>query len=50
MIQPTSRVFDYIELFYNATRLHSKLGCVSPLECEYGFGRTQSLSSQAPPR
>ena len=22
------RVFDYIELFYNSTRLHSKLGCV----------------------
>lgn len=44
------RVFDYIELFYNSTRLHSKLGCVSPLEFEYAYERTQSLSSQATPR
>jgi len=27
-------VFDYIELFYNATRRHSTLGYVSPIEFE----------------
>ena len=27
-------VFDYIERFYNPTRCHSTLGCVSPIEFE----------------
>jgi transposase InsO family protein len=24
------QVFDYIEVYYNRKRLHSKLGCLSP--------------------
>lgn len=27
-------VFDYIEIFYNATRRHSTLGMLSPAEYE----------------
>src|SRR5215213_4627519 len=27
-------VFDYIERFYNATRRHSTIGYLSPVECE----------------
>jgi putative transposase len=29
-----SAVFDYIEIFYNATRRHSTLGMLSPAEYE----------------
>jgi transposase InsO family protein len=36
-------VFEYIELFYNATRRHSTLGMVSPAEFEQ---TTQSLDQQ----
>jgi putative transposase len=31
-------VFDYIERFYNATRRHSTIGCVSPVEFERNVG------------
>ena len=30
-------VFDYIETFYNPTRLHSALGYLSPLEFEHSL-------------
>ncbi len=29
-----SAVFDYIEIFYNATRRHSTLGMLSPVDYE----------------
>ena len=32
--QARAAIFDYIELFYNRTRLHSSLGYVSPLAFE----------------
>ena len=30
-------LFDYIEVFYNRQRLHSKLGYLSPLDYEQQF-------------
>ena len=30
----SSEVFEYIEIFYNATRRHSTLGMLSPIEFE----------------
>lgn len=44
------RVFDYIESFYNRTRLHSRLGYMSPLEYETAHGHSDSVASQATPR
>jgi transposase InsO family protein len=35
-------VFDYIETFYNRTRLHSSLGYVSPLSFESNLTKTKS--------
>ena len=35
--QARADVFDYIERFYNPTRKHSTLGCVSPIN----FGKAQ---------
>ena len=32
--KPHSAIFDYIEAFYNRTRLHSSLGYVSPVTFE----------------
>jgi putative transposase len=32
-------LFDYIEVFYNRTRLHSHLGHVSPDECENRYSQ-----------
>jgi transposase InsO family protein len=48
--QARGRVFDYLESFYNRTRLHSRLGYMSPLEYETAHGRSDSVSSQATPR
>ena len=31
-------VFDYIECFYNPTRRHSTLGCLSPIDFEMEAG------------
>jgi transposase InsO family protein len=42
-------VFDYIETFYNPTRLHSSLGYRSPRDCEQCSPRTNHHSPAAPP-
>jgi putative transposase len=33
-----ANVFDYIELFYNATRRHSTIGYLGPVELECKVG------------
>ena len=33
-------MFEYIEIFYNRQRRHSKLGYVSPIEHELRFNQT----------
>jgi len=33
-------IFEYIEIFYNRQRRHSKLGYVSPIEHELHFHQT----------
>jgi transposase InsO family protein len=35
-------LFDYIESFYNRTRLHSSLGYVSPVAFEHQLNQTKS--------
>ena len=36
--KPSADVFDYIELFYNASRRHSRLQYLSPVEFERQAG------------
>jgi transposase InsO family protein len=38
----TSEVFEYIEAFYNATRRHSTLGYLSPIQYEETLSPTTS--------
>lgn len=38
-------VFDYIEIFYNATRRHSTLGMLSPVRYEERYSLTQPNNS-----
>ena len=40
---PRSAIFDYIETFYNRTRLHSSLGYLSPVQFESQTIKTKSL-------
>jgi transposase InsO family protein len=35
--QARTAIFDFIESYYNRTRLHSALGYKSPLDCEYSL-------------
>lgn len=37
MTEARLAIFDYIEVFYNRIRLHSKLGYKSPAEFEKSF-------------
>jgi transposase InsO family protein len=41
-----TKLFDYIEVFYNQTRLHSSLGYVSPAEFERAITSKQAITSQ----
>ena len=34
-----SKLFEYIEIFYNRKRRHSYLGLVSPMEFEYKYNQ-----------
>lgn len=38
-------IVDYIETFYNASRIHSSLGDFSPLEFERQFAGTNAISA-----
>jgi len=38
-------IFDYIETFYNRTRLHSSLGYASPVTFEANITQTKTLNS-----
>lgn len=42
--QPTSGIFEYIEVFYNRERRHSSLDYVSPLEFERSHVPLQSAA------
>ena len=37
-------VFEYVELFYNRTRMHSALGCRSPAQAERDYQRVRLVS------
>ena len=37
--QATQSIFEYIELFYNRTRLHSSLGYLAPMEYEMKYAK-----------
>ncbi|WP_212953286.1 IS3 family transposase, partial [Paenibacillus cookii] len=34
-----SRIFEYIEFFYNRKRVHSAIGYLTPFQCEQMYGQ-----------
>ena len=36
-------IFEYIEVFYNRTRLHSSLGYTTPLQAEQQYQRVRTV-------
>lgn len=39
--EAAGEIANYIEVFYNQTRIHSALGCRTPNEIHYGFLNSQ---------
>jgi transposase InsO family protein len=36
-VELANAIFDYLEIFHNRTRRHSRLGMLTPLEFEHAF-------------